>query len=47
MVSRRTDSAVDTAIYGVFALAAILGFWIGASFLFSRHQSEAVLPRRE
>jgi hypothetical protein len=47
MLSRRTYSAADRAIYGVFVLATLLGFWIGASFLFARHQSDIGLPRRE
>lgn len=46
MASRKIDVAADRAIYGVFALAAIVGFWIGVSFLFAPHQSDVGLPRR-
>lgn len=46
MVPRKADSAADRLIYGLFALAALLGLWIGASFLFAPHQSDIGLPRR-
>lgn len=50
MVSRKTasaaDSAADRVLYGLFVLAALIGCWIGASFVFSAHQSEVELPRR-
>ncbi len=46
MASRKIDVAADRATYGIFALAAFVGFWIGVSFLFAPHQSAVGLPRR-